>query len=147
MAECRHGNAQDSLRGWAHDPPPWLRVTPLSDNARPLPTGTSLDAGEDAALRLALQIQADLVLLDERRGRMIAAELGLAVTGTIGVLVEAGMRGIIDFEKELARLREQTNFRVDEPVMAVVDQLETQLTESNQKATHLLDAVVGELSS
>lgn len=36
--------------------------------------------------------------------------------------------------------------KVDQ-LMALVDQLETQLTESNQKANHLLDAVVAELTA
>lgn len=41
MAECQHENAPDALRTWALAPPPWLRITHLSDNARPLPTGIS----------------------------------------------------------------------------------------------------------
>ena len=48
-----------------------------------------LDEGEAEAIALALESGADLVLLDERRGRQRAARLGLRVTGVLGVLVEA----------------------------------------------------------
>lgn len=48
-----------------------------------------LDEGEAEAIALALESGADLVLLDERRGRQRAVHLGLRVTGALGVLVEA----------------------------------------------------------
>ncbi len=48
-----------------------------------------LGEGEAEAIALALESQADLVLLDERRGRQRAVRLGLRVTGVLGVLVEA----------------------------------------------------------
>ena len=119
LAECQHENAPAVLREWAIVPPPWLRVMVVSEEARTLPIGPALDVGETAALCLALEIRADLVLLDERRGRVVATELGLMITGTLGVLVEAGLRGIIDFESELSLLRELTNFRVEESVIAL----------------------------
>jgi len=120
IAECKHKNAPAPLREWAMVPPSWLRVIAVSEQARALPIATGLDVGETAALCLAVEIQADLVLLDERLGRAGATtELGLMITGTLGVLVEAGLRGIIDFEQELTRLRELTNFRVDEQVIAL----------------------------
>jgi predicted nucleic acid-binding protein len=83
-----------------------------------LPDVAKLDVGEAAALCLALEIQADLVLLDERRGRVVAAQLGLTLTGTLGVLVEASLRGLVNFESALSQLREHTNFRVGESVIA-----------------------------
>lgn len=119
LAECQHQNAPALLREWALAPPSWLRVMAVSEKARTLPIGPALDVGETAALCLALEIRADLVLLDERRGRAVATELGLIITGTLGLLVEAGLRGIIDFENELTRLRGLTNFRVEESVIAL----------------------------
>lgn len=54
-----------------------------------------LGAGELEALALAVKSEADLVILDDRRGRRIAREKGLAVTGTIGVLIEAREKKLI----------------------------------------------------
>lgn len=50
---------------------------------------TELDPGEAAAIALAVEEGANLVLIDERKGRTVAKRLGLRVRGTLGVLVEA----------------------------------------------------------
>jgi predicted nucleic acid-binding protein len=54
---------------------------------------TSLDPGEAAAISLALAIQAELVLIDEQDGRAAARQLGLAVSGSLGALIDAKKRG------------------------------------------------------
>jgi predicted nucleic acid-binding protein len=48
-----------------------------------------LDAGEAEALACALELKADLILLDERRARDVAQRLGLRFVGLLGVLIEA----------------------------------------------------------
>lgn len=53
---------------------------------------SGLDAGEQAAIELALQHEA-VVLLDERRGRALARQQGVKVLGAIGVLLLAKQRG------------------------------------------------------
>jgi predicted nucleic acid-binding protein len=48
-----------------------------------------LDAGETAALSLAVEIHADAILLDERRGHEVALALGLSTIGVLGILLRA----------------------------------------------------------
>ena len=45
-----------------------------------------LQAGEQAASLLAEAIPADMILLDEKSARRVAADRGLRITGTLGVL-------------------------------------------------------------
>lgn len=56
---------------------------------------TELDPGESTAIALAVEVGADLILADERRGRRKAAEMGLEVVGLLGVVSEAKRRGLI----------------------------------------------------
>ena len=66
-----------------------------------------LGSGEREVIALAIEKQADLVILDDLEGRRIARERGLAVTGTIGLLVEARKRRLIpSIRGELDRLIE-----------------------------------------
>ena len=48
---------------------------------------------------LAIERRADLLLVDERRGRRIAAAAGLTITGLLGVVVMAKRAGLIDLGK------------------------------------------------
>ena len=54
-----------------------------------------LDAGEAEAIALAVELGADLVLLDERLGRRAARRLGLRPFGLLGVLLESKNSGLV----------------------------------------------------
>lgn len=91
----------------------WLRVEttpPLLSLALPFP----LDQGESAAIALAVAVKADVLLIDEKRGRIAARGLGLAVGGLLGELLHACQRGWIPtLRDEIARLRQEAGFFVD----------------------------------
>lgn len=54
-----------------------------------------LDDGEAEAIALAIELKADLVLIDERLGRNIASRFGQKCIGIMGMLIEAKHKGII----------------------------------------------------
>jgi hypothetical protein len=74
----------------------WLVVAAPKDQARAGELRGTLDPGEAEAIVLAFERRADLLLMDERRGRQMATGLGLRVTGLIGVLAEAKQAGLIN---------------------------------------------------
>lgn len=71
-----------------------------------------LDAGEAAAIALANERSADLLLMDEVEGRQVAAYHGLRVVGTLGILIEAKRLGLIDTVAPLIDQLERANFRI-----------------------------------
>ncbi len=54
-----------------------------------------VDTGEAEAIVLALERNADLLLVDDRDARNIAKKLGLQVMGTLGVIALAKYKGLI----------------------------------------------------
>lgn len=95
--------------------PDWLRVQ--SPEARSLEAVSSeLDKGERAAIALAIELKAKLLLRDEAAGRREAKHLGLRITGTVGVLRLAAERGLIDVLDVVSRLR-ASGFYIDDDVI------------------------------
>jgi predicted nucleic acid-binding protein len=88
----------------------WLSVVPLAA-AVPAELASTLDLGEAEALALALEVKADLVLLDESAARLKARELGLAHAGVLGVLRQARQTNrIASLKAEIVRLRLEARF-------------------------------------
>jgi uncharacterized protein len=90
----------------------WLVVEnpPASPPALPFP----LDAGETEAIALALATQADVLLMDEKRGREAARRQGLTLAGALGELLQARQIGLLpDLRHEINRLRAEAGFFVD----------------------------------
>jgi predicted nucleic acid-binding protein len=56
-----------------------------------------LGMGERQAISLALELHADVLLIDELAGRRQAEERHILVTGTLTVLLQASLRGLCDF--------------------------------------------------
>mgnify|MGYP001767929126 CR=1 FL=1 len=55
---------------------------------------SDLDGGESEAIALAIELSADLILIDERKGTEAARRLGLTTIGVLGVLLEANVTAV-----------------------------------------------------
>jgi predicted nucleic acid-binding protein len=72
----------------------WIEVRPLANP----PSGAllaRLDPGEAEVITLALEIEADLVLMDEKLGMKVVREQGLTGLGSVGVLLLAKKKGLL----------------------------------------------------
>ena len=108
VAELLNEDAPEVVRDWAANLPAWVSMAATGE----VVSGglENLHAGERAAIILAESIKADLILLDEKAARRVAAERGLRVTGLLGVLGEAAARGFVELPSVIDRLR-KTTFR------------------------------------
>ncbi|NET59002.1 MAG: DUF3368 domain-containing protein [Symploca sp. SIO2E6] len=96
---------------------PWIEILSVRDctMVEQLQNTAQLDVGESEAIALALEINAELLLIDEHRGRSEANRLGIRITGLLGVLVEAKHRGLIPAVKPLMdNLIATSRFRVSQ---------------------------------
>lgn len=74
----------------------WLDVRSDPDPQSTALVTMHLDEGERAAIALAQQVSADLLLCDDRQARRAAASAGLTVMGTLGVLLQAKLAGHLE---------------------------------------------------
>ncbi len=73
----------------------WIQTQPVSDRVLLTSLQTNLDPGEAEAITLAVEINAERLIIDERRGRNEAIRLGLQVTGILGIVLAAKQKGLI----------------------------------------------------
>lgn len=73
----------------------WIVVQSPADKKAVARLLTSLDLGEAEAIVLALETRADLLLMDERAGRRIAAQFDIRTVGLMGTLLLAKRRKLI----------------------------------------------------
>ena len=93
----------------------WIQTQSLinSQLAEQLQQERGLDAGEAHAIALALELQADDLLIDERLGRQEAIRLGLSIIGILGILLVAKQRILIpQVQPVMDALINQSGFRV-----------------------------------
>lgn len=100
---------------------PFLIVESPQDERRVRELEGKLDRGEAAAIVLALERAADVVLIDELAGRAVARELGLKVIGVLGVLSQAKERGWVPSLRLLIeRLQSELGFHLAPDLVSMV---------------------------
>lgn len=92
--------------------PSWVEVKEPTDKSYLDTFGKLIDKGEASAIALALEQDDSLLIIDEYKGRKIASKLGLTITGTFGVIVDAKFEGHILSVKPIFDKIRETNFRV-----------------------------------
>ncbi len=100
----------------------FIRISPPAAVEWDVPA--DLDAGEVAAIALAEQEGASLLLIDELAGRRFASSRGLTIKGALGVLVDAKKAGLVPAVAPLVdRLQREFKFHVATNVRKMILQL------------------------
>jgi uncharacterized protein len=73
----------------------WIQTLNITNTALFQTLQSNLDIGEAEAITLAVELNADRLIVDERRGRKEAIKLGLRVTGILGILLAAKQQGLV----------------------------------------------------
>ena len=109
MQELIHAGAPPAVKTWLNQLPVWIDVRSAQFEHD---SGLAfLDPGEREAIQLAEDQHADLLLIDERKGRQEAKRRRLRTVGTLGVLLSAGELGFIEPKSAYRRLLAETTFR------------------------------------
>ena len=115
LRELQHGVSPREVREWALSPPEWLEVVSvLRIDSR---ISSDLGDGEREAISIALEMRAEVLLIDDAEARVAAEALDLHATGTLAFLLRAAELGHFDFANELDKLRAM-RFRVSDEVVA-----------------------------
>lgn len=99
----------------------WIRAISLQDPRR-ADLLSDLDRGEAEVIALAQELNAELVIIDERLARRHARRLGLTLTGTVGVLLRAKERKLVPAVEPLIDQLRQGGIRLDDAL--VIEALE-----------------------
>jgi len=100
--ELKRSRAPEAVRIWIARPPVWLEVR--APSKPPDPQVERLDPCERDAILLAEELGADLLIIDEVRGRREAERRQIPFPGTLGVLAAGAERGLLDLRSAVDRL-------------------------------------------
>jgi predicted nucleic acid-binding protein len=100
--------------------PPWFEIKEPSDKNYQAIIEASVDKGEASAIALAIELDDCLLIIDDLKGRKFANQLGLTIIGTIGVIVDAKLAGIIPSVKPILSKIKSTNFRITEQLELLI---------------------------
>ncbi len=100
--------------------PSWIEIKQPSDKNYQSIIEASVDKGEASAIALAIELDDCLLIIDDLKGRKFANQLGLTIIGTIGIIVDAKLAGIITSVKPILTKIKLTNFRITEQLEAVI---------------------------
>ncbi len=97
----------------------WLQTKGVEDQALVRVLRRELDRGEAEAIALAVQVEAEWTLLDEREGRRVAKSLGLKVIGILGILLRARREGKLpSLRGVMEELQQEAGFRIGKDLFA-----------------------------
>ena len=85
---------EEIAREFGKELPEWFIIqNPINNNYQKI-LEASLDKGEATAIAYAIEQDDCLLIIDDFKGRKFAEKLGLKITGSLGIIVNAKLSGI-----------------------------------------------------
>ena len=78
----------------------WIKIYQVKDISNVQQYQSILDKGELQAISLAIDLSADLLIIDEKLGRIVATSMGFDITGMVGILITAKNKNLIPSVKD-----------------------------------------------
>ena len=103
---------QEIVDEFKMDLPYWFKIGNASNKTYQKILEASLDKGEASAIAYAIEQQDCLLIIDDQKGRKYAEQLGIKITGTLGVIIDAKLTGHIKSVKRLLVKIKKTDFRL-----------------------------------
>jgi len=100
--------------------PAWIEIRQPKNKKYQSIIEASVDKGEASTIALGFEYDDCLLIIDDLKARKFAQQLGLKITGTIGLLVEAKLSGIIPSVTEILAKIKQTNFRISPKLESII---------------------------
>jgi len=95
-------------------------ITVSNEQSVKILRAAGLDLGESEAIVLADSLPDSLLLMDERKGRQIAQSMGIKITGTLGILLQAKKLGVVEQIKPLLDTLITSNIRISESLYHLI---------------------------
>ena len=111
--------APPPVQAWITDRPNWLKIQSVSRTSDAIVD--LLDPGERAAILLAQELNADLLLLDDMKARRTAKDRGLAIAGILGILDRAATMKLIDLPATIQSLKNTSFWTSDRLLQKLLD--------------------------
>jgi predicted nucleic acid-binding protein len=92
--------------------PDWIKINSAEDKYRQRLLELNLGKGESSAIALALEQENAVLILDDNIARKIAMRLGISLTGTLGIIINAKLTSVIPSIKPILEKLKKTNFRL-----------------------------------
>jgi predicted nucleic acid-binding protein len=107
--------------------PDWFIIEEPANKTYQKILEASLDKGEASAIALAIEQLDCLLIIDDLKGRKFAQKLGINITGTLGIIIDAKISGYINSVKPILDKIKKTDFRLS-------DELEKRALERSKEA-------------
>ncbi|MGD2184293.1 DUF3368 domain-containing protein [Lusitaniella coriacea] len=117
--ELSDGGTPPLVQTWITTPPNWLKIQQVARTSDAIVD--LLDPGERAAILLAQELNADLLLLDDMKARLTAIDRGLAITGILGILDRAATLKLIDLPAAVQSLQSTSFWASDSLFQRLLD--------------------------